>query len=204
GGRAQSRSSPPSPPPFPPPPADAPFAIMYTSGTTGRPKGVLVSHRMLRLAGEAVALVSAASAGDVFYLWEPLFHIGGAQMLVLPLIRNVTLAMAERFSARRFWGDAHAAGATPIHYPGGILQILMEQPPASIDRSHGVRVAWGGGCPRDVWQPFRARFGVEIRECYGMTECASITTINLSGTTGSVGGPVPWLDVAIIGPAGCP
>src|SRR5215831_15715861 len=186
------------------PPADQPFAIMYTSGTTGRPKGVLVSHRMLRLSGEAVALLTAADEGDVLYLWEPLFHIGGAQMLVLPLIRNVTLAIAERFSASRFWVDASAAGTTHIHYLGGILQMLLKQPPAPLDRTHGTRVAWGGGCPRDVWQAFEARFGVEIRECYGMTECSSITTINRSGTVGSVGRPVPWLAVAITDPAGNP
>ncbi len=186
------------------PPADAPFAIMYTSGTTGRPKGALLSHRMLRLCGEAVALVSGAGDKDVLYLWEPMFHIGGAQMLVLPLIRNVTLAMAERFSASRFWADASAMGTTHIHYLGGILQMLLKQPPASLDRSHPVRIAWGGGCPRDVWQPFEARFGVEIRECYGMTECSSITTINLSGTIGSVGRSVPWLDVAIEGSTGRP
>jgi len=184
--------------------ADAPFAIMYTSGTTGRPKGVLLSHRMLRLCGEAVALASGAGEEDVLYLWEPMFHIGGAQMLVLPLIRNVTLAMAERFSASRFWADASAMGATHIHYLGGILQMLLKQPPAAIDRTHRVRIAWGGGCPRDVWQPFEARFGVEIRECYGMTECSSITTMNLSGTIGSVGRSVPWLDVAIVGPTGRP
>ena len=189
---------------FTAPPADAPFAIMYTSGTTGRPKGVLVSHRMLRLSGEAVALATAAGEGDVLYLWEPLFHIGGAQMLVLPLIRNVTLAIAERFSARRFWIDASAAGTTHIHYLGGILQMLLQQPPASIDRAHGVRIAWGGGCPRHVWPTFEARFGVEVRECYGMTECSSITTINRSGRVGSVGRPVPWLAVAIIDAAGNP
>jgi crotonobetaine/carnitine-CoA ligase len=189
---------------FAAPPADAPLAIMYTSGTTGRPKGVLLSHRMLRLCGEATALVSGAGEGDVLYLWEPMFHIGGAQMLVLPLIRNVTLAMAERFSASRFWVDASAMGTTHIHYLGGILQMLMKQPTAPIDRGHGVRIAWGGGCPRHVWQPFEARFGVEIRECYGMTECSSITTMNLSGTIGSVGRPVPWLDVAIVGSTGSP
>src|SRR5262249_53144397 len=77
----------------PPPAADETFAVMYTSGTTGRPKGVLVSHRMLRLSGEAVALVSAARDGDVMFMWEPLYHIGGAQMIVLPLIRGVTLAL---------------------------------------------------------------------------------------------------------------
>ena len=125
-------------------------------------------------------------------------------MLVLPLIRKVTLAVAERFSASRFWADASAMGATHIHYLGGILQMLLKQPPAPTDRRHGVRVAWGGGCPRDVWGPFEARFGAAIRECYGMTECSSITTMNLSGTIGSVGKSVPWLDVAIVGATGSP
>ena len=183
---------------------DAPFAIMYTSGTTGRPKGVLVSHRMLRLAGEAAALVSGAQDGDVHYVWEPLFHIGGAQMMVLPLIRDVTLCIAERFSASRFWADISASGATHMHFLGGILQILLKQPPAPLDRGHGVRIAWGGGCPKDVWQPFEERFGVTIRECYGMTECSSFTTANLGGPVGSVGQPLPWFDVALLDDAGKP
>ena len=176
---------------------DRPYAIMYTSGTTGPPKGVIVSHRMLRLSAQAVALVSAAIDGDVMFMWEPLFHIGGAQMIVLPLIRNVHLVLVERFSASSFWQQVHAAGASHIHFLGGILQILLKQPPGPLDRSHGARIAWGGGCPREVWRPFEDRFGVEIRECYGMTECSSITTANLDGTVGSVGRPVPWFDVSI-------
>ena len=183
---------------------DAPFAIMYTSGTTGRPKGVLVSHRMLRLAGEAAALVSGARDGDVLYVWEPLFHIGGAQMMVLPLIRDATLVIAERFSASRFWADISASEATHMHFLGGILQILLKQPPAPLDRGHGVRIAWGGGCPKEVWRPFEERFGVAIRECYGMTECSSFTTANLDGPVGSVGKPLPWFDVALVDAAGKP
>ena len=185
-------------------PADAPFAIMYTSGTTGRPKGVIVSHRMLRLSGEAVALVADPSPGDVLYLWEPLFHIGGAQMLVLPLIRAVTLAIAEGFRARSFWADVQTAGASHIHFLGGILQILLKQPPGPLDRSHGARMAWGGGCPIDVWDAFQDRFGVRIRECYGMTECSSVTTANIDGPIGSVGKPMPWFEVAILDAAGDP
>jgi crotonobetaine/carnitine-CoA ligase len=188
----------------PAPMADETFAVMYTSGTTGRPKGVLVSHRMLRLSGEAVALVSAAGAGGVMFMWEPLYHIGGAQMIVLPLIRDVTLALVEHFSASRFWNQAKADGASHIHFLGGILQILLKQPPAALDRQHGVRIAWGGGCPREIWRPFEQRFGVQIRECYGMTECSSITTYNDSGAVGSVGRPAPWFDVALISPAGAP
>lgn len=177
---------------------DEPFAIMYTSGTTGPPKGVIVSHRMLRLSGEGVALVAQIEPGDVMFMWEPLFHIGGAQMIVLPLIRDVALALVDRFSASRFWQQVVDARATHIHFLGGILQILLKQPPSALDRRHKVRYAWGGGAPRDIWRPFEERFGLIIRECYGMTECSSLTTANRNGVLGSVGTPVPWLDVEIL------
>ncbi len=175
---------------------------MYTSGTTGRPKGVIVSHRMLRLSGEAVALVAAVRAGDVMFMWEPHYHIGGAQMIVLPLIRDVTLALVEHFSASRFWRQVRDYGASHIHFLGGILQILLKQPPSDLDRQHGARIAWGGGCAREIWRAFERRFGVEIRECYGMTECSSITTFNDNGTIGAVGKPTPWFSVTLLDTAG--
>ncbi len=181
----------------PEPDADAPYAIMYTSGTTGRPKGVIVSHRMLRLSGEAIALISEAQDGDVFHMWEPLFHIGGAQMIVIPLIREARLAMVDRFSASTFWSEIKAFGATRIHFLGGLLQILLKQPPSELDRTHGAMLAFGGGCPRDIWRQFEERFGVQIRECYGMTECSSVTTYNTAGVLGSVGKPLPWFEVRL-------
>jgi crotonobetaine/carnitine-CoA ligase len=186
------------------PAADDTYAVMYTSGTTGRPKGVIVSHRMLRLSGEAVALVAAARPGDVMFMWEPLYHIGGAQMVVLPLIRDVTLAMVEHFSASRFWRQVRHNGASHIHFLGGVLQILLKQPPSDLDRRHGARIAWGGGCPREIWRAFEQRFGVDIRECYGMTECSSITTFNDDGTLGAVGKPTPWFSVTLLDAAGAP
>ena len=178
------------------------FAIMYTSGTTGRPKGVLVTHSMMRLAGEAVVLVTNARDGDVMFMWEPLFHIGGAQLLVLPALLDVSLAMVDRFSASRFWQQVRSSGATHVHYLGGVLQILLKQPPADSDRDHAVRIFWGGGCKRDIWRLFEQRFGVDIRECYGMTEASSITTFNDNGTVGSVGKPLPWFSVDIHGEGG--
>jgi len=181
--------------PFPAP-TDC-FAICYTSGTTGNPKGVMLSHAMLRFAGAAVELVSEARHGNVFVMWEPLYHIGGMQLIVLPLTLGITLAMIDRFSASRFWSQTKEYGASHVHFLGGLLQILLKQPPGPLDRAHGARIAWGGGCPKDVWRPFEERFGVQIRECYGMTEASSITTYNDNGVIGSVGKPVPWLTVEL-------
>ncbi|MCG7391604.1 AMP-binding protein [Microvirga sp. ACRRW] len=188
----------------PAPNLDAPFAIMYTSGTTGHPKGVTVSNRMIRLAGEGVSLVAASRAGDVMFVWEPLYHIGGAQLLSLPMTHGVVLAMVDRFSASRFWGQVREYGATHIHYLGGILQILLKQPASPMDRDHLVRIAWGGGCPGDIWEAFQNRFGVQIRECYGMTEASSITTFNDKGVVGSVGNAVPWFTVELLDTDGNP
>ncbi len=176
------------------------FALCYTSGTTGRPKGVPVTHEMLRHAGEAAARTAGVASGDVLFMWEPLHHIGGAQMLVVPIIRRATLAMVERFSASAFWAQVRKAKATHIHYLGGILQILLKQPPDALDRRHAVRIAWGGGCAAEIWRAFESRFGVQIRECYGMTESSSITTSNTEGIVGSVGRPVPWFAVDIVDP----
>lgn len=179
----------------PAPEPHEPFSIMYTSGTTGPPKGVIVSHLMMRFAGEATALVSAVKPGDVMLVWEPLYHIGGAQLLSLPMTHGVTLALLPRFSASRFWDQARACGATHIHYLGGILQILLKQPASAGDRDHPVRFAWGGGCPSEIWTAFERRFGVTIRECYGMTEASSMTTVNYDGVVGSVGKPLLWFKI---------
>ncbi|NKC29876.1 AMP-binding protein [Falsiroseomonas selenitidurans] len=185
---------------IPDPAAD--FAIGTTSGTTGPPKGVRISHRMLRLAGEGVALAAAAHDGDVMFLWEPLHHIGGVQMLVLPLLRRAVLHLVPRFSASRFWAEVAAAGATHLHYLGGILQILLKQDPHPRERAHALRIAWGAGCPAELWPQVQDRFGVALRECYGMTEASSFSTFNADGVPGSVGRAMPWFDIAILDPGG--
>ena len=173
-------------------------AILYTSGTTGPPKGVQVTDRMLRTAAEACARVSAAGPGAVYYLWEPLYHIGGSQLLVMALAYPVRLWMSERFSVSRFWEEVRGCGATRIHYLGGMLQLLLRQPATSLDRDLRVAIAYGGGAPAGPWREFERRFGVQIRESYGMTECSSFTSINTEGRFGSVGRPAPWFEVCVV------
>ncbi|MDX1434676.1 MAG: AMP-binding protein, partial [Gammaproteobacteria bacterium] len=165
-----------APPPGHPQARD-PIGILYTSGTTGPPKGVLLTDKMLRAAAFASAAIADARDGDVLFVWEPLYHIGGVQVLVLALEHRVTLHMVDRFSATRFWDQVREAGATQIHFLGGILQLLLRQPASTRDRDHPVRIAWGGGAPAAVWREFEGRFGIEVRENYGMTEASSLTTM---------------------------
>ena len=171
---------------------------MYTSGTTGPPKGVMVTDKMLRASAYASAQSSAAKMGDIFLVWEPLYHIGAIQLLPLALDVGVELALVGRFSASRFWEQVSSVRATQIHFLGGILQMLLRQPPTLFDRQHRCRVAWGGGAPAHVAQDFEARFAIEVRENYGMTEASSLTSFNLDGHKGSVGRPVPYFEVRVV------
>ena len=180
------------------------LCIIYTSGTTGAPKGVLFTHRMMRVATESVILVAKIAADHRIFLWEPLCHIGGAQMLLVPFLVPSTLVMVERFSAGRFWKQWTEARVTHLHYLGGILDILMRLPPQAQPPGVTVPVAWGAGCDAASWESIRARLGCDLRECYGMTECSSFATLNETGKRGSIGRPLPWLGVELLGEDGQP
>ncbi|MGB6103108.1 MAG: AMP-binding protein [Pusillimonas sp.] len=179
-------------------PRDA-LCIIYTSGTTGAPKGVVFTHRMLRIASEAALMVANIHQGDRAFLWEPLCHIGGAQMLMMPFLVDARLHVIKRFSSSQFWKQWRSSKATHLHYLGGVLDVLMQLP-----ESGSIRVAWGAGVSSQAWDSIRKRFGCELRECYGMTECSSFATLNTSGTPGSIGSALPWIGVALLDELGQP
>jgi crotonobetaine/carnitine-CoA ligase len=186
------------------PQADDVIAIMFTSGTTGPPKGVMVTDRMLRTAAASAVVVSGAEPGDRFLVWEPLCHIGGAQMLVVPLLADATLALVAGFSASRFWRQAAQLQATHIHHLGGILAILLSREPGPDERDHQVRCSWGGGITPAIWTGAEARFGLRVRECYGLTELSSIVTANLDGPGHGVGRALPDFEITVQDPDGRP
>jgi crotonobetaine/carnitine-CoA ligase len=181
-----------------------PLCVIYTSGTTGAPKGVVFTHRMMRIASEAALRVADVREGDRLFLWEPLCHIGGAQMLLLPFLENVTLHAVPRFSASQFWSQVERAGATQLHYLGGVLDILMQLPESAQPAAHTLRVAWGAGVSASSWEPIQTRLDVSLRECYGMTECSSFATANIAGKPGSIGRALPWIDVELLDENGQP
>lgn len=176
--------------------------IIYTSGTTGLPKGVMLTDKMLRVSAWAAARECAAREGDVLHMWEPFYHIGGSEVLVLAIQKRITLVLVPKLSVTRLWAEVREYGATHIHFLGGILALLLAQPAQPNDRQHSVRVAWGGGCPEHVGVAFAKRFGAVVHDSYGMTECSSFATQNLDGVDGSIGKALPYLDLTIVGEDG--
>ena len=184
-------------PPSVEPAADDIIALTPSSGTTGAPKGVNKSDRTLRAGPMGTLKLTGAKAGDVFLLWESLHHGAGVAVCIAAMLEKITLAMVEKFSASQFWDQCRRYDVTHIHYLGGVLPMLLKQPAKPNDREHKVRIAWGGGCPPEVWDVFSERFGVEMREGYGLSEMITFVTVNPQGPKFSIGKPLSYFDVKL-------
>jgi crotonobetaine/carnitine-CoA ligase len=165
-------------------------SISYTSGTTGRPKGVVMTERYFQVGARNAARLADVRPGDVLLLWEPFYHIAAWMSVLIALQHGVRLALVERFSGSRCWEQVRAEGATLLHYLGGAMNILLRQPERDDDGNNPVRVAWGAAAPAQSWRAFEQRFGVTLREGYGISEAQNFTHLNLDGRVGSIGKPV--------------
>lgn len=192
-----------SPPPVQPGPDDI-IAITPSSGTTGAPKGVLKSDRTLRAGPLAILRLTEAQPGTTLLFWEALHHGAGVAVLIAAVLGKLRLGLVERFSASRFWRQAKAYDATRVHYLGSVLPMVLRQAEAPEDRDHGVQIAWGGGCPTEIWESFENRFGVTLREGYGLSELITFCTLNLTGKVGSIGRPLSWFDAMVADENGNP
>jgi acyl-CoA synthetase (AMP-forming)/AMP-acid ligase II len=184
---------------------DDPSTLLYTSGTTGVPKGVLFTHGRTGVGGAHFIEALGLGPDDTILAVTPLFHGNAWGAVTTALHAGGTVAFPKAFHASEFWPLVHETGATVLYTLGTILAMLLTRPPSDLERTSRLRVILGlGSAP--IRDEVIRRFGVaHIAECFGSTD-AGVVTITPRGEwrTGSCGPAVPGVELRILDDAGTP
>lgn len=174
-----------------------PSAVVFTSGTTGRSKGILRTHEGdLAYSGSAIEAMQYTSA-DSLLLSFPLFHGFARYNGILPLAMvGGSVVLQNRFSVSTFWESARKEEATAFTFLGATIQMLLNAPESDLDRQHSVVKAHGAPVPARHLDDFKARFGVDLIETYGSSE-TGVITMNRPIHPGSCGAPIDAYDVEL-------
>lgn len=150
--------------------------IMYTSGTTSKPKGVLITHENYLYAGHSAVVYQQLTAEDRYLIFLPLFHVNSQYYTSMAmLVVGGTILLLERFSASTFWDEVQALRPTTSSFVATIIKILLELPPHPYENNHTIRqIGYGLFVHKDDIARFQERFGVKLFQWFGMTE--SVTT----------------------------
>jgi fatty-acyl-CoA synthase len=185
------------------------LALLYTSGTTGRPKGVMLPHRMVSWNGYNTALGWQLRETDVSPIFTPLYHAGGLGAFLTPIIAiGGTIVLHRGFDPGEVWRTLEKEGCTVVLGVPTIWKMLMDAP--EYARADVSRVRWfiSGGAPLPVslQQAYQER-GVVFRQGYGLTEvgvnCFAMTDEDSRRKLGSIGKPLMFTEVKLVDEAGC-
>lgn len=183
-------------------------ALMYTSGTTGRPKGCVLNNTYFTELGlnylNMGGIAKLRTDGERMITPLPLFHMNAMCFSFMAMLQvGGCLIVVDRFHPATWWDDVRDSRATCLHYLGVMPSILMGRPACDTDRAHKVRFGFGAGIDPKLHAPFEDRFGIPLCEGWAMTETGAGATISNQAYTRLIGqsslGPVPaWLDVRLV------
>jgi crotonobetaine/carnitine-CoA ligase len=176
-----------------------PSVILFTSGTTGPSKGVVLSHNANFTVAVNVNALMGYRPGEVLYNAFPLFHVNARYTGVLcAFICDGEMVLPSRFSASAFWDTTRAKGVTAFNYMGAMLMMLFKQPERDDDADNPVRRAYGAPAPLTIYKDFEQRFGVQLVEVYGSTEAGTVTENTVEEfRVGSCGRATSYYEVEI-------
>ena len=163
------------------------FMMIFTSGTSGNPKAVQVSHLMAAIAGLSLTERFALTERDTCYVSMPLFHSNAVVAGWAPgVVAGAAIAPAK-FSARNFLDDIRRYGATYMNYVGKPLAYILATAERDDDADNPLRVAFGNEANDKDIEEFSRRFGVQVEDGFGSTENAVIVIREPGTPKGSIG-----------------
>ncbi len=185
--------------------------IMFTSGTTGRSKGVIkqnaADYFSARGLLEVVSKTSGRSiedlADDTFFSCLPLFHSNAQVLSGYPaMVAGGRIAYTERFSSSRFWQQVIDAEATVFNSIGAVSYFIWNIPVSDLDKKHTVHTVFAAPAPKDIYYDFQERFGVKFIEGYGLTETGMATYMDPTRdpVPGTIGVANPGYEVTVVEP----
>ena len=177
--------------------------VLYTSGTTGPSKGVLVSQHQQVVFGHLFAEITGLRADDVMLNYSPFFHISGKFTTLGCLLSGARMVLRTRLSIERFWDEVREYGITGFVAIGGVCHMLHGRAPRPDDADNPVRVVYAVPAPAEIYHDFERRFGLKLVEAYGSTETNLIVNSSLTESLpGACGRPNPVFDVRVVDSSG--
>lgn len=182
---------------------DSALELIFTSGTTGDPKGIVMTHRRYCQTVQLGPSLFGYSTDDVLYSGLSLTH-ANAQLVTLgsALACRLRCVLSRRFTKSRLWDITRQYGATTFTLLGGMTTAVYAEPPRVNDADNPVRFVVSSGMPAAIWNEFSRRFDVQIVEFYGAAEGGMTFNHFGQGPAGSIGKPPPLLQHRIVDAAG--
>jgi crotonobetaine/carnitine-CoA ligase len=168
--------------------------LLFTSGTTGDPKGIMMPHARWMENALRVPQLCGWQDGERPYSGLSLTH-ANAQVLTLgaSLASGVPCVLSRRFTKSRLWDITRKHGCTTFNLLGGMTTAIYSEPRKPDDADNPVRFVLSAGMPAAIWQDFESRFGVKLLEFYGAAEGGMTFRPIGVGPIGSIGRPIPLL-----------